>query len=320
MIDVVMPVYNGARYLEEAVSSVLAQTVAATHIIIVDDGSTDATGAIARRLAATYAGTVRYVPGTHRGVSASRNRGVRLSSAPYVAFLDADDIWLPTKLERQIPILESAPRVGLVHCSYEHIDERGRHLPDARVVPPLRRGDLFEPLLFDDYVLSGSASAAVVRRTHLEAAGEFDESLWHGEDWDLWLRLAAICDIDFVPDVLVQVRVHPRSAQRVPWDGRDARFALQRMKIYAKWSEEIARSRSGRSRVRRSIATSVLVACRRPGEVNDFYRRARQQGDVVFGGPLVLWWTLLLQAVRLGAGRWLLRKAMSRVRGLQCVR
>jgi glycosyltransferase involved in cell wall biosynthesis len=182
-VSVVIPLYNLRRFVAEAIESALAQTLPAdvVEIVVIDDGSTDGSGEIARR----YVPRIRYVRQENRGLSAARNAGIRESTAPLLAFLDADDRLLPEKLASQLDVFERHPDVGLVYCGVRHVDETGRLLPqqgwakdEGDVFPRLVLGNLIHPLV------------AVVRREPVERAGGFDETLTSAEDWDLWLRIS----------------------------------------------------------------------------------------------------------------------------------
>lgn len=239
-VDVIIPVFNGARYLAEAVRSAARQTHAPSRIIIADDGSIDETPVLARRLAAEFA-SVEYLPLQHLGLSATRNAGIRASDAPFVAFLDSDDVWLPEKLEKQFEIFAQADdKVGFVHTAYRNIDETGALLPPAFFVhEPTLRGDVFRALLIEECVITGSASSVAVKRSVLDQAGPFDESLSYAEDRDLWLRLARLSHVDFSPEPLVRIRRHSESKQNKPAPGRELDFFRQLMVILNKWSPEL---------------------------------------------------------------------------------
>ena len=280
-IDVIIPVYNGAPYLEEAVRSVLCQTQPVARIIIADDGSQDGTPEIAARLAGQFA-SVTHLPLKHQGVSAARNAGIRASTAPLVAFLDADDIWLSTKLEAQLQVLASCnDDVGFVHSSYFYIDSTGNRVDTVPVVPPVRRGDIFLPLLFDGYVLSGSASSVVVKRSVLDQAGYFDERLFHGEDWDMWLRLAAICQVQFSPESLVAIRIHQHSAQRRELDKKQLCFFKQHLLIFSKWPEQIAARRDFSTLLRKQAILMLLPDLLTPSRIEEFYRSLASSEDAL---------------------------------------
>jgi glycosyltransferase involved in cell wall biosynthesis len=200
-IAVVIPAYNLARYLGEAIESVLAQTIAAdaVEVCVVDDGSTDDTPAVAAR----YRDRVRYVRQENRGLPATRNAGIRATRAPYLSFLDADDRLLPAAFARELPLLEADPALDAVYGGWRYVDAAGRPLPQhgwsrARgdLLPALVLGNLFHP------------HAPLVRRTRVEQVGGFDETLTSVEDWDLWLRISiAGVRWEHVDEALVEYRV-----------------------------------------------------------------------------------------------------------------
>lgn len=182
-VSVVIPVYNMRDYVSEAIESVLAQTLPpeAVDVVVVDDGSTDGSGEAARRRAPG----VRIIRQDNRGLPAARNAGIRASSAPYLAFLDADDRFLPGKLAAELALFEARPALGVVYSGCRYIDPAGSPLPqhgwsheEGDVFPRLVLGNLIHP------------HAALVRRDLVEQAGLFDERLTSVEDWDLWLRVA----------------------------------------------------------------------------------------------------------------------------------
>jgi len=234
-VDVLIPVRDGARFLPACLDSVFAQTLPARAVIVVDDGSTDETP----RILAEYqrrSSNLQVIRSDPRGVSHARNLGLAASQAPFVAFLDSDDIWRPDKLAKQMALFAAdRPQVGFVHCAYFCIDEDGRRVSTGRLIPPRKRGDVFVDLL-QGYALSGSASAVVARRDLVTAAGGFDESLFHGEDWDLWIRMAKLSHVDFVADALTGIRVHPlgRGQRRKARSGPEL-FLIERLRIVGKW-------------------------------------------------------------------------------------
>jgi hypothetical protein len=194
-VAVVVPCYNVEAFVRRAIDSVLAQTYADFRIYAVDDGSTDATVQILR----SYGDRCRVVSQPHAGAAAARNRGIRMSSAPFVAFLDADDEWLPQKLERQISLLKRDPDLGLA-CTLCAVDEPGK---STRTIFPTRdvpeAGMLFGEIARDCFI---ATPTAVVRRQCLEEVGLFNESLAVCEDLNLWLRIAGRWKVALLPDVL----------------------------------------------------------------------------------------------------------------------
>jgi glycosyltransferase involved in cell wall biosynthesis len=197
-VTVVIPAYNRAASVGRAIASVLNQTCQDFEIIVVDDGSTDATAASVAAFADRRIRLLRHE--RNRGGSAARNTGIRAGSAPFVAFLDSDDEWLATKLERQLEVFErSSGRLGLVYTGADRI------FPDGSVSRsiPRRRVDLSRALLTVNVV--GETSLGMVRRIALGAIGGFDESLPSSQDMDLWLRICERFDADVVPEALVRI-------------------------------------------------------------------------------------------------------------------
>lgn len=183
-VSVVIPVYNGARYLREALESVFAQTYTDYEVVCVDDGSTDASIDILKG----FGSRIAFVQQRNAGGCAARNEGVRRSSGPYVAFLDQDDRWYPRKLEQQVKALDADPDAVLALCNSDRMDTEGRVLQVGATVTE-RPGLLTEPLgrlIGEDQLLS---SAIMVRREAFVRAGMFDEELHGFEDFDLAARL-----------------------------------------------------------------------------------------------------------------------------------
>lgn len=180
-VSVIIPAYNAAATLERAVASVLAQTCRPLEVLVVDDGSTDATPQVVARLG----DAVRAIRQPNQGVSVARNEALRRARGDLIAFLDADDEWLPAKLENQVDFLAANPAVDLVYTQVYCVDGQGRD----RGTRPLERGlDTYAHLFFANRI---PTSTVLVRRTALERAGEFDPALKITQDYDLWLRIAA---------------------------------------------------------------------------------------------------------------------------------
>ncbi|HLK12036.1 MAG TPA: glycosyltransferase [Candidatus Binatia bacterium] len=209
-MSVIIPVYNLARYLPEAIESALAQTLPAgdVEVVVVDDGSTDGSGEVARR----YGGRVRVCRQDNRGLSAARNAGLRATTAPFVNFLDADDRLLPEKLAAQLAVFEHRPDVGVVTAGVRYVDEAGVPLPPQGWAQ--LEGDVLPQLVLGNV---GPPHALLVRREPIAAAGGFDETLASAEDWDLWLRLArAGVRWALVDRPLVEYRVRPDAMHQHP--------------------------------------------------------------------------------------------------------
>ncbi|HTV75606.1 MAG TPA: glycosyltransferase family A protein, partial [Candidatus Baltobacteraceae bacterium] len=190
LVSVIMPVWNGATFLAESLCSLQAQTYAHFEVIIVDDGSTDDTPAIARRFCEADS-RFTFTQQTHAGVSTARNTALARSRGEFFAFLDADDVWSPEKLARQIELFAEGPRINAVFTNFYMWD--GQHDLDIWYRPdkPLPEGDVSRRLVFNvGHVCAASMSVAVIRRELFHEAGFFDTELSIGEDWDLLLRMA----------------------------------------------------------------------------------------------------------------------------------
>lgn len=199
LVTVVIPTYNRAHMLPRALESVLAQTFEAFEVLVVDDGSTDDTVALMAEYEARDE-RVRYlVQPRNAGVSAARNRGLHEARGEFIAFLDSDDEWLPTKLECQLSRFKALPHgVGLLYGGVEDVGPRGVrtvHVPEYR-------GDLFQMLLRRN-VIHGT-SGVMIRRAAAERAGFFDEKIPAIEDWEYWLRVLSHFDVDFVAEPLTR--------------------------------------------------------------------------------------------------------------------
>lgn len=203
-ISTIIPTYNNAWFLKEAIDSVLAQTHPAHEIIVVDDGSTDDTGAVVQAYP-----QVKYIKKENGGPNSARNVGLAQATGELVAFLDADDRWEPIKLARQVALFEQHPELGLVYGNYKIIDTDGADCPDIPTVPLDKelKGMVFEKLLPGNLIL-GSASNVLIKKSVFDTVGVFDETLRVGEDWDMWLRIAEKYPIDYVDAILVAIRRH----------------------------------------------------------------------------------------------------------------
>jgi glycosyltransferase involved in cell wall biosynthesis len=181
-VSVVIPAYNSAPSLRGAIQSVLDQTYRDSEILVIDDGSTDDTECVVR----SFGDRVCYLKQENRGVSAARNHGIKVSRAPYVAFLDSDDLWLPGKLAEQIPLLDRDPEVGLVYSDWAVVSEENVLEPSYLSNLHAGSGYVFNELLQSGFILT---SGTVVRRSCLDEVGDFDEALSITQDYDLWLRI-----------------------------------------------------------------------------------------------------------------------------------
>ena len=201
LVSVIIPNYNYAKYVGEAVESVLAQTYPQVEVIVVDDGSKDNSAEIL----AGFGDRVKVILQKNSGVSAARNRGVSESRGEYIAFLDADDVWLSNKLEKQMAVLQ-AEGAGLVHCGYVEIDSEGNE--GEIVLSGAGGSDVYKELLFFRPAIIGGCSSAVIRRDIFNETGGFDEQLSTSADWDLYFNATYRARTAFVREPLVKYRFH----------------------------------------------------------------------------------------------------------------
>lgn len=199
-----IPCYNAAAFLADALESVRAQTLPVMEILVVDNGSTDDSVAIAERSGARVLST-----GGQHGPSTARNLGARAAVTPYVAFLDADDRWLPWHCETVIPLLQAAPEAAAAFGRIQQFGPGG-DIPTPRRTTILKEGALPE-LLLDNPI---PQSAAIVDRAKFLAAGGYREGMRHAEDYDLWLRLAERHCIVASDAVTCRYRVHSSQATK----------------------------------------------------------------------------------------------------------
>jgi glycosyltransferase involved in cell wall biosynthesis len=195
-----MAAKNYARFLPAAVESVRAQTFADWELLVVDDGSADHTPDAVRPFLGDP--RVRYFRSDRLGQSRAKNLGIGLARGEFVAFLDADDAWLPIKLEKQLALFREQPDVGVVFCRRSLIDEAGKSLPPKpQPAPP--RGRVLSQMFVQNFVCF---SSVVVRRAVFDHVGRFDPQWDLAIDYDLWLRVAKHHGFDYIDEPLVLYR------------------------------------------------------------------------------------------------------------------
>jgi glycosyltransferase involved in cell wall biosynthesis len=265
-VSVVTAAYNMARYLPEAVDSVLSQDYPAIEHIIVDDGSTDDT----QQALAAYAGEprVRVITQENAGQTVTKNRGWQAANGELIAYLDADDAWLPGKLSKQVPCFDD-PAVGVCYGRMIYVDGEGLPLP----IEPMAAydGDVTAELLIDNFV---SFPTVVVRRSVLQEAGGFDESLTMSIDYDLWLRVSVNHRFRLVDEPLARYRI---------WEGQMSHRTGERLDNFFRLLERFLAENPGvvpEAAVRRGYAHSYVTRARwhlkegRRGEALADIRRA----------------------------------------------
>ncbi|MCW5875583.1 MAG: glycosyltransferase family 2 protein [Anaerolineales bacterium] len=207
LVSVVIPTRNRANYILQAVDSVFAQTFTDYEIVVVDDGSTDKTREILQPLVDQK--RIRYVLQEPIGVSAARNHGVRVARAGFIAFLDSDDLFLPTKLEKQMALFSQNPELGFVHCWYSKFTDQGE---DLGVRDTSRFQGWLYPQILKEWDVMIAMPCMLASKDVLLEVGGFDEDIPWAEDLALRRRIMRKYPVGLVPEVLVRVRVHPTSS------------------------------------------------------------------------------------------------------------
>jgi glycosyltransferase involved in cell wall biosynthesis len=287
-VSVVVPTYNAGVGLENALRSIASQTHPRERIeaIVIDDGSTDDSRARIRAFARSAPFEVKYAFQRNAGPAAARNHGLRLARGDAIAFLDADDVWQPTKLERQVALLSGD--AGLVYCDAAFVDEEGRPLGDYVRTLRMCRGDILLPLFCDFFLLT---SSVVLTRAAVTATGGFDETLPVGEDYEFFLRVAMHFKADHVAEKLLVRSVRAGSLSRRDY-ALDARIDLATLSAFLRTNPGFARRH--RREVRRRLARYRydfgyrLLADNRRGEaVSELLGSLRAQASVAAARTLV---------------------------------
>jgi glycosyltransferase involved in cell wall biosynthesis len=201
LVSAVIPVYNGEAFLADAIRSVLAQTYPRVECIVVDDGSTDSSAAVA----AAFGNAVHLIKKPNGGVASARNCGAKVAKGDYIAFLDADDIWLPELLDREVAVLQANPKLGLVYASLHFVDAELKRIgemtaPDGSVA-------LRNSLLLELPVMTMITSATLPTKV-FHAIGGFDERLTTSADTDFSCRIASAYPVDRINEHLALYRQH----------------------------------------------------------------------------------------------------------------
>ena len=214
-ISVIIPTYNCDRYLSQAIDSVLNQTIEDYELVVIDDGSTDNTAQVMKQYEADKSirqhrqQSIRYIRQSNQGVAVARNHGIQLARGQLVAFLDADDWLVPTKLQHQWAIFEARPDVGMVHSGWQRVDAQGQMLMDVKPWLDCPHLDLEQWLQWKPVL----PSAMMFRKEWLFKADGFDPHFPPAEDTDLVLRLAAMgCQTAWLEEITVYYRQHDESA------------------------------------------------------------------------------------------------------------
>ncbi len=205
LISVIIPTYNRALTLQATIQSVLRQTYKEFEIIIIDDGSTDDTEQIINDFNDKR---ITYIRQDHRSASFARNKGIENAKGAYIAFLDSDDIWLPTKIEKQLGVFKNSKfNPGIVYCGIGYINESGEKTRGKKL--PAYKGNIFLYLLgARRNVVTGVGSTVLVKRECFDKCGLFNEDMPYREDLELLIRISRKFTFDYVSEPLAKIRIH----------------------------------------------------------------------------------------------------------------
>lgn len=215
-VSVIIPVYNGAATISLVLQSVFDQTFADFEIVVVDDGSTDATASILEG----FGSRVAIIGQPNQGFCAARNAGIAMSKGEYLALLDADDFWAPTKLEKSIAILDQSPQVALVYTDVSNQDTAGRDLGTSPVDAQTAHSPTLDEMLSRLWPIM--PSTVVMRRAAYEECGRFAEGF--SEDLDFWIRIREQGEFSYLPEKLTRFTMGPLYPKVLRRDSRGELF------------------------------------------------------------------------------------------------
>ncbi len=192
IVSVIIPAYNAEKTILATLESVQKQTVSDLELIVIDDGSTDRTVKLTDTLQDSRLKVYSY---PNSGVSVARNRGIKHAIGDFITFIDADDLWTSDKLQLQLEALQKNPEAGVAYSWTTFINEKGTVLYHQE--PIFYEGNVYPQLLVENFILNGSN--VLIRRQFVESVGEFHAPLNYAEDWEFYIRLAALCTFVVVP-------------------------------------------------------------------------------------------------------------------------
>lgn len=252
LVSVVIPTYNRAHLLSEALDSVFAQTYKDYEVILIDDGSSDGTEALIQK---QYAGRLRYVKQKNAGISGARNRGIALAAGKYIAFLDSDDRWLPEKLGKQFSYMEAHPKTGLLCTKLARYEIGG---DGKNEICPAGFPKHFSELLEGPNFIP--TTTTMVRKECFEKVGVFDPNLPVAEDWDLWIRIGKVYEMHCLEDVLAEHRDHPQKTTKDLTKVYDGfwRFYAKNLSLHREYIRDLKTYKRRAAAFRYLLGTSLL--------------------------------------------------------------
>jgi glycosyltransferase involved in cell wall biosynthesis len=291
---VIIPAYNAERYLERTLASLLGQTVPDWEAIVIDDGSKDATAAIVQKHVPLWGGRLRYLYQNNAGPSAARNTGLRQAQGDIICLLDADDLWLPQRLERTLEVFETNAGVGLCHANVLRINHEGKPLDRPEGPEPRDRFGAVAQALYTRR-LHILAPTVAFRRACVAQIGYFDEAMRACEDRDYWFRIARQWKTAHVNEEWAHYRIHATSAsasQQKMFDGQRQFFEKHRQSVPAHiYRQAMAGAYReygdhcfGYGHVKQSLPWYWGSVVRHPSNWRNAYMLARALTEPIFGG------------------------------------
>jgi glycosyltransferase involved in cell wall biosynthesis len=210
IVSIIVPTYNGVRYIAETIQSILQQTYKDFEIIVIDDGSTDETVQVIH----SFGKKVRYFYQSNRGPASARNIGIQQAKGKYIALIDHDDLWLPNKLEKQVPILEKMPGVGLVYSDAFNFYTDSNECPNTCFdLKQPYAGKVFKYLFIGNFIPN---LTVLVRKECFEKIGYFDVSgkMRMTDDYHMWLQVSQQYDFEYIDQPLAKFRRHQNNMSR----------------------------------------------------------------------------------------------------------
>lgn len=270
-VSVIIPTYNRSRYICEAIDSVLAQTYKDFEIIIVDDGSTDNTKGILSK----YNSKIRYFYKTNGGVASARNFGINKATGEYIAFIDSDDLWLETKLKKQVDYM-GKNNTDLVYCNM-CIMENG--IINYKKIKPTKPAFSFFDLLLDGGNLT--TSTILLKKTCFDRLGLFNESFKVASDYEMWLRFSLVYNFGFINLTLATYRQH---SDNLSIDLNGVKFKQTGIRIY---KELLMNHGVNRSWVRRRLSLEYYLLAKGYYDENGYKKAIIELKNCLFVNPLV---------------------------------
>lgn len=228
-ISIIIPVYNGKKFIAEAINSVLRQTHKDYEIIVVDDGSTDDSGKVLEQ----FGDKIRYFYQQNKGISSARNMAIKEAKGEYIALLDQDDVWYPRRLEKQIEVFKIKPDTGMVYSTCYCINEKNEILYKLPYNHKLCSGWVFKDLIFETFI---PVPTVLIKKSVLDEVGFFNEKYSYAEESELFLRISRLYKIECIDEPLAAYRIHCQNLSRNKEKNLDEDIMLKEemMKIYPK--------------------------------------------------------------------------------------